>query len=197
MIYILFLFSYLIGSISFAIIISKFMHIKDPRTYGSKNAGATNVMRSGNKKAAIITLLGDCLKGIVVVEAAKYIMGTDLKVQSVIAICGILVILGHVYPIFFKFKGGKGVATALGVMIGFNIFLAVLLLITWLISFKISKVSSLSALIAILSSPIYAYLLMSNSAYFGAVLIIAFFVLYKHKSNIVRLINGKEHQFKS
>lgn len=195
MIYLFFLGAYLVGSISFAIITSKFMHIEDPRTYGSKNAGATNVMRSGNKKAAIITLAGDCLKGLVVVEFVKYMLGTDLKMQSVIAICGILVILGHVYPIFFKFKGGKGVATTLGVILGFNIFLAVLLLITWLVAFKISKVSSMSALIATLLSPVYAYLLMGNSAYFGAVLLIAFFVLYKHKSNIIRLVSGKESKF--
>ena len=197
MIYLLFLGAYLVGSISFAIITSKFMQIEDPRTYGSKNAGATNVMRSGNKKAAIITLVGDCLKGVVVVEFAKYMLGSDLKMQSVIAICGIVVILGHVYPIFFKFKGGKGVATTLGVMLGFNIFLAVLLLVTWLVAFKISKVSSLSALIATLLSPIYAYALMGNSAYFGAVLLIAFFVLYKHKSNIIRLVSGKEDKIKT
>lgn len=197
MIYMLFLGAYLVGSISFAIITSKIMHIEDPRTYGSKNAGATNVMRGGNKKAAAITLLGDFLKGVVVVEFAKHMLVTDLKMQSVIAICGILVILGHVYPIFFKFKGGKGVATTLGVMLGFNVFLAVLLLITWLIAFKISKVSSLSALIATLLSPLYAYFLMGNNAYFGAVLLIAFFVLYKHKSNIIRLMSGKEDKVKT
>jgi len=195
--YLLFLGAYLIGSISFAIVISKLMRIEDPRTYGSQNAGATNVMRSGNKKAAVFTLIGDCLKGVLVVELAKYLLGNDIKVQGIIAICGVLVIIGHAYPIFFKFKGGKGVATTLGVMLGFNIFLAILLLFTWLVVFKIAKVSSLSALIATLLSPIYAYYLMGNSAYFGAVLLIAFFVLYKHKSNIIRLISGKEDSFKN
>lgn len=197
MIYLFFLGAYLIGSISFAIIVSKFMHIEDPRTYGSKNAGATNVMRSGNKKAAAITLIGDCLKGFLVVIIAKHMLGADLKMQSVIAIGGVLVVLGHIYPLYFRFKGGKGVATTLGVMAGFNIFLAILLLVTWLLAFKISKTSSLSALIATILAPVYAYVLMGNSAYFGGVMIIAFFVLYKHKDNIIRLVHGQEHQFKN
>jgi acyl phosphate:glycerol-3-phosphate acyltransferase len=193
--YLLLLLSYLTGSISFAIIVSKFMKIDDPRNYGSKNPGATNVMRSGNKKAAAITLLGDFLKGFVVVLAAKSILGSDIRFQSIIALCGLLVVLGHIYPVFFNFKGGKGVATSLGVMAGINILLALVLLLTWIIVFKLSKVSSLSALIATLLSPLYAYLLMGNNSYFGAVVIIAFFVLYKHKSNILRLFDGQEHKF--
>lgn len=197
MIYLYFILSYLVGSISFAIITSKCMNLADPRTYGSNNAGATNVMRSGNKKAASITLIGDCLKGFIVVEIAKIIFGNSPKMQAAVAICGILVILGHVYPIFFKFKGGKGVATTLGVVLGFNFILAVLLVLTWVIIFKISKVSSLSALIATALSPFYAYFIMGNTPYFGAVLIIAFFVLYKHKSNIARLLGGQEHKFKN
>ena len=107
-----------------------------------------------------------------------------------------MVVLGHIYPLFFKFKGGKGVATAVGVMLGFSYFLAILFGITWFVVFKISKISSLSALIAIVLSPVYAYLLMGNDPYFGATLVIAFFVLYKHKENIIRLFSGQEHKFK-
>ena len=117
--------------------------------------------------------------------------------DTIIALCGILVVIGHIYPIFFKFKGGKGVATAVGVLLGFNIWLALLIVGTWLVVFKLFKISSLSALVAIILSPIYAYLLMGNNAYFGGTLVIAFFVLYKHKSNIIRLLRGQEQGFKS
>ncbi|MBY0378826.1 MAG: glycerol-3-phosphate 1-O-acyltransferase PlsY [Burkholderiales bacterium] len=195
MIYLFLIGSYLIGSLSFAVIISKFYKINDPRTYGSKNAGATNVMRSGNKKAAILTLLGDLLKGVIVVWIAKYYFALIDGGEAVVALCGILAVIGHIYPIFFKFKGGKGVATAIGVILGFNPILAVLLFITWLIIFKISKISSLSALFVSIISPIYAYFLMGNNSYFGATLIITFFILYTHKSNIYRLITKQEHKF--
>ncbi len=197
MYYILLIGSYLIGSLSFAIIVSKVMKIDDPRNYGSMNAGATNVMRSGNKKAAILTLIGDLLKGTIVVLVAKYFLHNIDDGDTIVALCGIAVVLGHIYPIFFRFKGGKGVATAIGVFLAFNIWLALLLVATWLIVFKFSKLSSLSALIATALSPIYAYLLMGNDAYFGGTLIIAFFVLYKHKSNIIRLLRGEEKAFKA
>ena len=197
MYYILLIGSYLIGSLSFAIIVSKFMKIDDPRNYGSMNAGATNVMRSGNKKAAIFTLVGDLLKGVIVVLVAKFFLHNIDDGDTIVALCGIAVVLGHIYPIFFRFKGGKGVATAIGVFLAFNVWLALLLVATWLIVFKFSKLSSLSALIATALSPIYAYLLMGNDAYFGGTLIIAFFVLYKHKSNIIRLLRGEEKAFKA
>jgi glycerol-3-phosphate acyltransferase PlsY len=189
--------AYLFGSVSFAIMVSRTFKLDDPRTYGSQNAGATNVMRSGNKLAAGLTLLGDMLKGLIVVLVAKHYFGQMENGQPIVALCGIMVILGHIYPIFFNFKGGKGVATAVGVMLGFNIWLAVLLLITWSIAFKLSKTSSLSALLATLLAPVYAYLLLGNNAYFGATLVIAFFVLYKHKANIIRLLSGQEHNFKN
>ena len=188
--------SYLIGSISFAIIFSKIYNLSDPRTYGSNNAGATNVMRTGNKRAAIYTLIGDCLKGVVVVCLAHIFFGSIHDGDVLIALCGIMVILGHIYPIFFKFRGGKGVATAIGVLLGFNLLLALLCIISWLIVFKLSRVSSLSALVAAITAPIYAYILMGNNVYFGATLVIAFFILYTHKVNIFRLLTGKEHAFK-
>lgn len=188
--------AYLLGSLSFAIIVSRVLKMDDPRSYGSKNAGATNVMRSGNKKAAVLTLVGDFLKGAIVVWLAKYYFLHHADSQQIVALCGIAVVLGHIYPIFFKFQGGKGVATAVGVILGFNFGLAILLLLTWIVVFKWSKISSLAALTATVLSPVYAYFLMGNNAYFGAVLVIAFFVLYKHKANIIRLVTGQEHKFK-
>ncbi len=189
--------SYLIGSLSFAIIISKYFKLTDPRQYGSKNAGATNVMRSGNKKAAVLTLLGDFLKGLLVVIGAKlYFMG-NINYEINIALCAIMVVLGHIYPVFFAFKGGKGVATALGVIFGISWVLALIVVAVWLIVFKISKISSLSAIMAVILAPIFAYLLLGNGIYFGVILIISFFILYTHKANIYRLISNQEHSFKS
>ncbi|RTL00320.1 MAG: glycerol-3-phosphate 1-O-acyltransferase [Proteobacteria bacterium] len=188
--------SYLLGSLSFAIIVSKFMKMDDPRSYGSNNAGATNVMRSGNKKAAALTLLGDLLKGLLVVLIARYILGDQTGADAIVGFCGVMVVIGHIYPIFFKFKGGKGVATAIGVLLGFSPLLALLLLVTWFAVFKLSKISSLAAIVATLASPLYAYILMGNSSYFGATVMVAFFVIYKHKGNIIRLLSGKEHSFK-
>lgn len=188
--------SYLLGSLSFAIIVSKFMKMDDPRSYGSNNAGATNVMRSGNKKAAALTLLGDLLKGLLIVLIARYILGDQTGADAIVGFCGVMVVIGHIYPVFFKFKGGKGVATAIGVLLGFSPLLALLLLVTWFAVFKLSKISSLAAIVATLASPLYAYILMGNSSYFGATVMVAFFVIYKHKGNIIRLLSGKEHSFK-
>jgi len=195
MVYLFLIGSYLIGSLSFAILVSKFYNMNDPRTYGSKNAGATNVMRSGNKKAAVLTLSGDLLKGALVLWVAKYYFIHTSNGESIVALCGILAVIGHIYPIFFKFKGGKGVATSIGVILGINPILALLLVVTWGIIFKLSKVSSLSALIASIMSPIYAFILMGNNAYFGAVLLISFFILFTHKGNIYRLIAKEEYKF--
>lgn len=196
MLYSMLIIAYLLGSLSFAIIVSKFMKLEDPRSYGSQNAGATNVMRSGNKKAAIFTLLGDLIKGLLVVLIARFITQGIDGGDAIVGLCGVMAVIGHIYPIFFKFKGGKGVATAIGVMLGLNPYLALLLVVTWIIVFKLSRVSSLSAIIATLMSPLYAYILMGNSSYFGATTIVAFFVVYKHKDNIIRLIKGTEGSFK-
>jgi glycerol-3-phosphate acyltransferase PlsY len=187
--------AYLVGSLSFAVLVSKFYKINDPRTYGSKNAGATNVMRSGNKKAAGLTLLGDLLKGALVVWVTKYSFINSVNGETIVALCGILAVIGHIYPVFFKFRGGKGVATSIGVMLGFNPLLAGMLLVTWLVIFKLTKISSLSALIAAIMAPVYAFLLMGNNVYFGAVLLITLFIIFTHKGNIYRLITNKEHRF--
>ncbi len=192
MLYLAIVVSYLIGSISFAIVISRFMHLADPREYGSQNAGATNVLRSGNKKAAVLTLLLDLLKGLIVVLVAKYAFSKINGGDALVAMCGILVVVGHIYPIFFKFRGGKGVATAIGVLLGFNLYLALLLVAVWLVTFKLFKISSLSALIATILAPIFAYCLMGNNSYFGATVFITILVLWKHKANIIRLLNKQE-----
>lgn len=204
--YSMLLVAYLLGSLSFAVIVSKIMNMDDPRTYGSNNAGATNVMRSGNKKAAVLTLLGDLLKGLIVVLIAKYLFQDIQGSDALVGMCGILVVIGHIYPIFFRFKGGKGVATAIGVLLGFNFWLFLALLLTWFIVFKLSRVSSLAAIVATILSPLYAYIFAngayfdrttgSTGGYFGATLMIAFFVVYKHKENIIRMIKGEELSFK-
>lgn len=203
--YIMLIMSYLVGSLSFAIIISKLMKMDDPRSYGSGNAGATNVMRSGNKKAAALTLLGDLVKGLLVVIVARVIMYGQPSGDSIVGLCGLFVVIGHVLPIFFKFKGGKGVATAVGVMLGFNLWLFIGVLITWILVFKLSRISALAAIVAALLSPLYAYLFANggyfglnqgNGAYFGATLMVATIVVLKHKSNIIRMIKNEEHAFK-
>ncbi len=193
-----FIMAYLIGSISFAIIVSNYFKLQDPRSYGSQNAGATNVMRSGNKKAALFTLIGDCLKGTLVVYLVALIAKRYYHheiAEYIIAMSGFFVIVGHIYPIFFKFKGGKGVATALGVILGFNPLCALLALVSWFIVFKLSKISSLAAIVTIMITPVYAYIIMGNDVYFGVILLISTLVLYQHKSNIVKLINKSEYKF--
>lgn len=188
--------AYLLGSLSFAIIVSKFMKMDDPRSYGSNNAGATNVMRSGNKKAAVLTLVGDLLKGLIVVLVARFLMRGIDGGDAIVGICGVLAVVGHIFPIFFKFKGGKGVATAIGVLLGFSPILALLVIVSWFVVFKFTRVSSLSAILATFLSPLYAYVLFQNTSYFGATLMIAVIVIFKHQSNIVRLIKGEEASFK-
>lgn len=195
MIWSLMFFAYLLGSLSFALIVSKLMGLKDPRTYGSSNPGATNIMRSGNTKAAILTFSGDFLKGLLVVVLARYILHQQHSYQALVALSGLLVVLGHIYPIFFKFKGGKGVATALGVILGFSPLTALLVIITWGIIFLIFRISSLSSLGAITLAPVYTFLLFGNNAYFGMILLISFFILYKHKSNLMRLLKATEPNF--
>lgn len=195
--YFLLLFSYLSGSLSFAIITSRVLKLSDPRSYGSKNAGATNVMRSGNKTAAALTLLGDFLKGLLIVLFAKFLIQyRGLSSNELVAICGILVVIGHIYPIFFRFKGGKGVATALGVFCGFSLVLVIFCALVWLLTFKITKISSLSALVMLILAPLFAYFWFGWwDPYFMSVVVLSCFVLYRHKENILRLVAGGEHKF--
>lgn len=189
--------AYLLGSISFAVLISKLMGLQDPRSFGSGNPGATNVLRTGNKTAAILTLLGDSAKGLVAVLLAQSLApGMGLGTTTV-AMCGLAAFLGHVFPVFLKFKGGKGVATALGVILGLNPWLALATLATWLIVAFAFKYSSLAAIVAAIFAPLY-YLLGSNVAWRldtgtgVALAVIALVLIYRHRANIERLISGKE-----
>ena len=180
--------AYLIGSISSAIIICRLMGLPDPREQGSGNPGATNVMRLGGKKAAAITLLGDLLKGLLPVYLAK-VMGVSVEL---LALTGLAAFLGHLYPLFFKFEGGKGVATSIGVLLGFSWPLGLAFVATWLLIYKVGKISSLSALFASVISPVYAWFLVGDYYVVGAAVFMMVFLLWRHKSNIQRLINGEE-----
>ena len=186
------LIAYLIGSVSFGILASKIFNIADPRTMGSKNPGATNVMRQGNKVAAIFTLLGDMLKATILLSFAKFYGVSD----SLIVLIAIALMLGHVYPIYYQFKGGKGVATALGILLGISPVLALSVFIIWIIIFFIWKFSSLAAIGATLSSPIIAlWIGLSNQLVF-LMCILSLIILVRHKSNIKNLLNGTESGFK-
>ena len=185
--------AYLIGSISMAIIICKILDLPDPRTQGSNNPGATNVLRIGGKKAAAATLLGDGLKGVIPVVIGQY-LGLDIQAVALIALGAFL---GHVYPVFFGFKGGKGVATFIGSLLALNYFVGLAFVATWLFVAKVLKISSLSALIATLLTPLYFYLLIENIEATYIVGLICLWIFYTHKSNIKRLLSGEEDSIKS
>ena len=180
--------AYLLGSVSSAIIICRIMGLPDPREQGSGNPGATNVMRIGGKKAAGITLLGDMLKGFVPVYLAN-LLGMSVLVQALV---GLAAFLGHLYPVFFGFKGGKGVATSAGVLLGFSWLLGLLFMSTWLLMYKFGKISSLSALIASTLSPVFAWFILGDKFIVATAVAMTVFLLVRHKSNIERLLAGEE-----
>jgi len=187
------LFAYLVGSVSSGIIVSQIFNLPDPRTIGSKNPGATNVMRSGNKKAAIFTLLGDLLKAILVLAIAEYLGFNDLIIVCV----ALAVLIGHIYPIFYKFQGGKGVATAIGILFALNFKLALIVASIWLLVFGIWRYSSLAAIVAAISAPIIAiFILRDQSLYCIAFTLITIIILFKHQANIIKLLSGTELKFK-
>jgi acyl phosphate:glycerol-3-phosphate acyltransferase len=189
--------AYLIGSISFAVVVSKAMGLSDPRTYGSKNPGATNVLRSGSKKAAIATLAGDCLKGwLAVWLAQRYGMqyGVD---DAGVALVTLAVFLGHLYPVFFRFVGGKGVATALGVLLGLDVWLGLATLVTWVVVAYAFRYSSLAALIASIFAPFYYGLLFGADEKLFAVLVMSALLIFRHSKNISNLLAGKESRIGS
>ena len=187
--------SYLIGSLSFAVIVSRMMGLQDPRTYGSQNPGATNVLRSGSKAAAVLTLLLDAVKGWLPVFWVQRLPGMDL--DAVIAACALAAFAGHVWPVFFRFKGGKGVATAAGVLFGLEPWLGLATMATWLIVAYFSRYSSLAAVAAAVFAPAF-YLLGAKVVWSGAPVIalsigaMCAVLLYRHKDNIARLMAGKE-----
>jgi glycerol-3-phosphate acyltransferase PlsY len=184
--------AYLLGSVSFAIVVSKLFRLDDPRTYGSQNPGATNVLRTGNKAAAALTLLGDCVKGWVAVALAILLNQTYSLGDAFIAGVAFAVFAGHLWPVFFRFQGGKGVATALGVLLGLNPLLGLATLATWLIIARAFRYSSLAALAAAVFAPFYYALLFGVREQLLAVVIMSALLIYRHRSNIVNLLSGKE-----
>lgn len=184
--------AYLIGSLSFAVIVSRLMGLDDPRTYGSNNPGATNVLRSGNKKAAALTLAGDAFKGWIAVFLAQKLAAVLGLGDVAIAACAVAAILGHMWPVFFKFRGGKGVATAGGILLALNAWMGLAVIAVWLIIAKGFKISSLAALVAALLAPVMAFFLLNATAYHIAVVIIAVLLIARHKKNIQSLLSGAE-----
>lgn len=188
--------AYLIGSISFAVVVSKGMRLPDPHTYGSGNPGATNVLRTGNKKAAVLTLIGDALKGYFAVMLARVLLGDESLTATLGSwvLCGVAlaVFLGHLFPIFHGFKGGKGVATACGILFGVNWVLGLATLGTWVIVAAFMRYSSLAALAAAVFGPIYFVFLFGFQPMGIALFIICLLLIWRHRSNIQNLMNGTE-----
>lgn len=189
--------AYLIGSVSFAVVMSKLFGLADPRSYGSKNPGATNVLRSGNKKAAVATLLGDCLKGWFAVWLVQQYGPQYGVAEGGVALVAIAVFVGHLWPVFFRFVGGKGVATALGVLLGLNIWLGVATLVTWLVIAYAFRYSSLAALVASVFAPFYYVLLFGVDPRLLAVVVMSGLLVYRHGKNIGNLMAGKESRIGS
>ena len=189
------LLAYLLGSISFAVVASWAFRLPDPRTYGSKNPGATNVLRSGKKAAAALTLLGDGGKGWLAVALAQHFApdyGLGGEANVVIAAVALAVFLGHVFPVFLRFKGGKGVATALGVLLALNLWVGLSVMATWLVVAAIWRISSLSSLAAAALAPVYAVIFLGFEINTLAVFILSLLLIWRHKSNITNLLAGKE-----
>ena len=184
--------AYLIGSLSFAVIVSRAMGLNDPRTYGSGNPGATNVLRSGNKAAAIFTLLLDALKGFLPVVLVKEFGSAHGLEEGTLALVGLAAFLGHLWPVFFGFKGGKGVATAAGVLLGLNPWLGLATLATWLIIAAFSRYSSLASLVAAVFAPFYQILIWGGGPVAIAVTVMGALLVYRHRTNIAKLLAGTE-----
>lgn len=186
---------YLIGSVSTAVITCKLMGLKDPRSVGSNNPGATNVLRHGGKKAAIITLIGDMLKGLlpvlIVVQYLQTKTSTDIMILAM-AITGVCAFLGHLYPAFFNFKGGKGVATFYGALLGFNWMAGLSALIVWLLTALTFKLSALAALVSSLTAPFIVWYFTDSQVLIAATTAMAILLYWRHRSNIQNIINGTE-----
>ncbi|HYR33969.1 MAG TPA: glycerol-3-phosphate 1-O-acyltransferase PlsY [Burkholderiales bacterium] len=178
--------AYLLGSVSFAIVVSKLMQLPDPRSYGSKNPGATNVLRSGSKAAAIATLVGDGAKGWLAVWLALLFLPVAAPYAA------LAVFVGHLFPVYHRFKGGKGVATAAGVLFGIDWRIGLGTLGTWLMIAFFLRYSSLAALVAAAFAPFATALILGLGAYFAAVLVMSALLVWRHRENIARLIAGNE-----
>ena len=184
--------AYLLGSISFAVITSKLFGLADPRTYGSGNPGATNVLRSGKKAAAALTLFGDAAKGWLAVFLAIRLSPPDVSYTMLAAAVALAVFIGPLFPIFLRFKGGKGVATAMGVLLALNVWVGLGGLATWMFMALVFRYSSLAALAAAVATPIYAFLLGLPREWVLASGIMSLLLIWRHKSNIQNLLAGKE-----
>ncbi len=189
--------AYLLGSISFALVTSKLFGLDDPRTYGSGNPGATNVLRSGNKLAALLTLIGDAAKGWLAVFLASWL--ADKVGIGIWGVAGVAIaaFIGHLFPVFSGFKGGKGVATGLGVLLGINPMLGGFVLLTWLLVAFLTRYSSLSALVSAALAPVYYGLMFRVDAFFYAICIISALLIFRHRQNIINLVSGTESKIGS
>ena len=187
---VLLILAYLIGSLPFAVIVSKAFGLADPRSFGSGNPGATNVLRTGNKLAAALTLIGDAAKG----WLAMFVVAKVDAGSTAVALAGLAAFIGHLFPVFLKFKGGKGVATAVGVLIALNGWLALGAVLVWLATVAITRYSSLAALVAAAAAPAIAFWLHGAGASTQVVLVMCLLLVWRHKENIKRLLAGTESQ---
>jgi glycerol-3-phosphate acyltransferase PlsY len=184
--------SYLLGSVSFAIVVSRLMRLPDPRTFGSKNPGATNVLRTGRKLAAVLTLAGDASKGWLAVWLTDRYLGYPGAAGLEVPLAGLAAFLGHLFPIYHRFQGGKGVATAGGVLVGFSPWLGLATVASWVVIAVFFRLSSLAALVAALFAPVYAWWLFGLRPVFPVVIALSVLLIWRHKENIARLLSGKE-----
>ena len=192
--------AYLMGSVSFAILVARAYGLPDPRSHGSGNPGATNMLRTGRKSAAALTLIGDAIKGFAAVILAQWATTTHGLPLYAPYLAALAAFLGHLFPLFFGFKGGKGVATALGVLLALDLRLGGLAVLTWIVVFAITRVSSLSALVAATLAPVYGYYLLGQGPEtrlpVGILAVLSLLVLARHHSNIRKLLSGEESAFK-
>ena len=186
--------AYLIGSLSFAVIVSRAFALPDPRSYGSGNPGATNVLRTGKKLAALLTLIGDGGKGWVAVFLAAR-CSADYGVEATgVAACAVAVFVGHVFPVFFRFKGGKGVSTAGGILLAINPWLGLATLATWIIVALFFRYSSLAAIVSAIFAPLYFFFLFGAREMLPALILMSALLVWRHKANILKLVAGEEHR---
>ncbi|MCR4346387.1 MAG: glycerol-3-phosphate 1-O-acyltransferase PlsY [Sulfuricaulis sp.] len=188
--YFLPLLAYLLGSVSSAVVIARLMGLPDPRETGSKNPGATNILRYGGKSAAILTLAGDILKGVIAVLVAQALTADAM----IITLTGFAAFIGHLFPVFFGFRGGKGVATALGVWLALNPWVGLALIATWVLVALLFRYSSLSALMASLTAPLYVAWLSPSAPYLATMIVMSAILIFRHRSNIRNLIAGTENK---
>ncbi len=184
--------AYLVGSLSFAVIVSKLMGLPDPHTYGSGNPGATNVLRTGKKLAAVLTLVGDAGKGWFALWLAQHFAADYGLTPTALAGVAFAVFIGHLFPVFFRFQGGKGVATAAGILFAIHWWLGAATLATWLIVVVFFRYSSLAALAASVFAPFYTFLMFGFTPYLPAVIVMCALLIWRHRENITKLMNGTE-----